>query len=70
MLAMAKTVSIPTGSGDSISFSKGGLHRSTNTPMGEKIPAKKLAAAAAGKYGARAVKQANLAKGLKKMRMH
>jgi hypothetical protein len=37
-------------------------------PEGEKIPASKLAAAEAGKYGAKAKKQAALAKGLRKMR--
>jgi hypothetical protein len=37
-------------------------------PEGEKIPASKLAAAEAGTYGAKAKKQAALAKGLRKMR--
>lgn len=47
---------------------KGGLHRATGTPSGEKIPAKKLAAAAKGKYGPKAKKEAALAKTLSKMR--
>jgi hypothetical protein len=47
-----------------VSFKAGGLHESTHTPAGEKIPASKLAAAARGEYGARAVKQANMAKGM------
>jgi hypothetical protein len=47
-----------------VSFSKGGLHRSTNTPEGENIPASKMAAAARGDYGAKAVKQANMARGM------
>lgn len=34
-----------------LEFNKGGLHNTTNTPMGEKIPAAKIAAALAGKYG-------------------
>lgn len=44
-----------------ITFEKGGLHESTNTPQGEKIPAKKRAAARAGKYGPKAEKQAQFA---------
>jgi hypothetical protein len=46
-----------------IKFKKGGLHRSTNTPMGKKIPASKIRAAKAGRYGPKAKKQANLATG-------
>lgn len=46
----------------------GGLHESTDTPEGKKIPAKKLAAASAGKFGQKAKKQAALAKTLGKMR--
>ena len=66
---MAKTVKISTGKGNKpISFQKGGLHRSVGVPQGEKIPAAKLAAAAAGKYGPKAKKQATLAKGLATMR--
>jgi len=45
----------------------GGLHASTHTSPGDKIPASKIAAAAAGRYGAKAKKQAALAKTLKKM---
>jgi len=44
---------------------KGGLHRSTGTPAGEKVPAKKMAKAASGALGPKAEKQANLAKTLK-----
>ena len=47
---------------------KGGLHRSTGTPMGQPIPAKKIAEAEHGAFGAKAVKQANLARTLKKLR--
>ena len=45
---------------------KGGLHRSLGVPAGEKIPAKKVAAAAkkSGKVG----KEARLAETLGKMR--
>lgn len=64
-----KTVKIGTGPGKKpISFKKGGLHKSVGVPEGQKIPASKLAAAAAGRYGPKAKKQAALAKGLKKMR--
>lgn len=45
-----------------ITFNKGGLHKSTNTPMGKPIPAAKKQAALSGKYGAKAKKQAQFAK--------
>lgn len=45
-----------------ISFHVGGLHQSTHTPPGEKIPASKRAAAIAGKYGPKAKSQALFAK--------
>lgn len=45
-----------------IKFKVGGLHASTHTPMGEKIPASKRAAALAGKYGKKAKAQAMFAK--------
>ena len=41
-----------------ITFHPGGLHRSTGTPLGKKIPAKKRAAALAGRYGPKAKKEA------------
>ena len=47
-----------------VSFQKGGLHRSLGVPMGQKIPAKKMASAAAGNYGPKAKKQAIMAKGM------
>lgn len=40
-----------------ITFNKGGEHRSLGVPAGKPIPAKKAAAAAAGKYGLKAQKQ-------------
>lgn len=46
---------------------KGGLHRSTGTPMGEKIPASKLAKAARSK-SPRVRKEVTLAKTLAKVR--
>lgn len=47
---------------------KGGLHRSTGTPAGQKIPASKMAKASSGALGPKAQKQANLAKTLGKLR--
>lgn len=41
-----------------ISFTPGGLHTTTGTPPGEKIPADKIAAALAGKYGPKGKQQA------------
>lgn len=42
-----------------IKFHPGGLHESTGTPAGQKIPASKVAEAASGKLGAKAEKQVN-----------
>lgn len=44
-----------------IGFKKGGLHAQLGVPQGEKIPAEKMAAAAAGKYGSKAKKRAEFA---------
>lgn len=41
-----------------ITFTKGGLHATTDTPAKDKIPASKIAAALAGKYGAKGKAQA------------
>lgn len=41
-----------------IKFKEGGLHESTHTPKGEKIPASKVSAAMSGSLGAKAKKQA------------
>lgn len=58
-----KKETIPAKDGKkAIHFNKGGLHESTHTPAGEKIPAKKMAAAEAGKDGPKAKKQADFAK--------
>jgi len=40
---------------------KGALHRTLGVAQGAKIPAKKMAAAASGRYGSLAKKRANLA---------
>lgn len=45
-----------------ITFKKGGLHTALGVPQGKKIPASKKAAALAGKYGAKAKKEALFAK--------
>lgn len=44
-----------------ISFKKGGLHQSLGVPQGKPIPAAKMAAAQAGKYGPQAKAQADFA---------
>lgn len=45
-----------------ITFKKGALHKELGVPAGKKIPAKKMAAAEAGKKGPLAEKRANFAK--------
>ena len=47
-----------------VSFSKGGLHRSLGVPQGKKIPASKMRAAKAGRYGPKAKKKASMAMGM------
>lgn len=64
--ARKKTQTIKSRGKDPITFEKGGLHRSLGVPQGEKIPAKKVAAAARGDYGPKAKKQASMAQGLLK----
>lgn len=55
---MAKTRTIPgRGNQKPIKFKEGGLHASTGTAAGKKIPASKHAAAASGKLGPKAEKQ-------------
>jgi len=49
-----------------VSFQKGGLHESLGVPQDEPIPAGKMAAAAQGKFGPKAQKQANFAQGMLK----
>jgi hypothetical protein len=64
-VAASKRVPNPMGKG---TIQKGGLHRSVGVPQGQKIPAAKLAAAKAGKYGPLAKKQAQFASSLAKVR--
>lgn len=60
---MATKTLKPTKKGQKpISFKEGGLHASTGTPQGKKIPAKKMQAALSGKLGGKAQKQAQFAK--------
>ena len=49
-----------------VTFKKGALHQQLDVPQGEKIPAKKMAAAAAGKYGPLAERRAHFAQGMLK----
>jgi hypothetical protein len=53
----------PTEPGQkSISFTPGGLHTTTSTPAGQKIPKTKIAAALAGKFGPKGKSQPLFAK--------
>jgi hypothetical protein len=63
-MAAAKKQTIKSPGKKPISFTKGGLHRSVGVPQGQPIPAAKMAAAKAGKFGPLAQKQANMAAGL------
>lgn len=47
-----------------VSFQPGGLHESLGVPQGQPIPAAKMAAAKAGKFGPKAQKQADFATGM------
>lgn len=60
------TTTIKGGAGKPVTFEKGGLHKSVGVPEGQKIPAAKVAAAAAGEYGPKAKAQAVMAQGMLK----
>lgn len=45
-----------------ITFHRGGLHRNTHTPMGQKIPASKVRKALSGGFGPEAKKEAQFDK--------
>lgn len=62
MAAKKRTIKPKRKGQKKITFTPGGLHRSTGTPMGQKIPAGKMAAAMAGRYGPKAKKQAMFAR--------
>ena len=57
----AKKVTIRSAGKKPLTFKKGGLHKSLGVPEGKKIPPGKKKAALAGKYGAKAKKQATFA---------
>ena len=62
---MAKYTTISGGSGQKpVRFKKGALHSQLGVPEGEKIPASKMAAAKAGRYGPLAAKRASFATGM------
>lgn len=63
-VASPKKVTIHKKGKKPVTFAKGGLHRSVGVPQGQKIPASKMAAAKAGRYGPKAKKQANFATGM------
>lgn len=60
----AKKVTIKAKGKTPVSFKPGGLHQSLGVPAGQPIPAAKMAAAKAGKFGPKAKQQANLATGM------
>lgn len=56
---MATVTMQPTKKGEKkITFHKGGLHESTGTPAGKKIPSSKIHTALSGGFGPLAAKQA------------
>jgi len=56
---MATEIIPAKGDHKAIHFQKGGLHNTTHTAQGTKIPHSKILAALHGKYGSKGVKQAN-----------
>ena len=50
--------------GEKVRYVKGGLHKTTGTPEGEKIPKSKWRAALSGSYGPKGQAQARLGLGL------
>jgi hypothetical protein len=64
--AKKKTTTMKSPGKAPITFEKGGLHRALGVPEGQKIPAKKVAAAARGDFGPKAAKQANMAQNVLK----
>lgn len=59
----AKTTKIASPGKKPIEFKAGGLHESLGVPAGKPIPKAKMDAATEGKYGPKAQKQANFARG-------
>lgn len=62
--AKGKKTTISSPGKKPVSFQPGGLHKSLGVPQGQTIPAAKMAAAKAGKFGPKAQAQANLATGM------
>jgi len=62
--AKGKKTTIKAPGKKPVQFQEGGLHQSLGVPEGQAIPAAKMAAAKAGKFGPKAAKQAALATGL------
>jgi len=64
MARKPKTQTIKASGKKPVTFQKGGLHESLGVPKDKPIPKAKVDAAAAGKFGPKAQKQANLAQGM------
>ena len=63
-MAAAKKRTIRKAGVKPVTFKPGALHAQLGVPQGEKIPAAKMAAAKAGKYGPKAKKRADFATGM------
>jgi hypothetical protein len=60
------TVTLKKKGKPTVTFKESGLHKSLGVPEGQKIPAKLMAEALAGKHGPLAKKQAVMAQGMLK----
>lgn len=58
LLSSKATETIRKAGKNPITFKRGGLHRHTHTPMGQKIPDSKVRKAMAGGFGPEAKKEA------------
>jgi hypothetical protein len=65
-MAAKKTAMKAKAGKPAVKMTPGGLHKSLGVPQGQKIPPAKMAAAAAGKHGPLAKKQAVMAQGMLK----
>jgi hypothetical protein len=65
-MAKKKTVTMHAKGKKPVTFKKGGLHATTHTPMGQKIPKAKMEKALQGGYGPKGKKQAVMAEGMLK----
>lgn len=64
MAAKKKTTMKGASGKPGVTFKKGALHQQLGVPQGQKIPAAKMAAAKAGKFGPLAKKRAVMATGM------